>query len=414
MNRARSNGHAIHPPPVRWRPARLGDVTALRERSVMPQSLDPDTPCVELDHLGRGDGRLLALSSARHYAAAKTAFAAGDVLFGRLRPYLRKFWLADRDGICSTEIWPLMADPEALDSRFLLALVQTPAFAEAAGISYGTHMPRADWTVLREFAFRLPDLAEQRRIAAALGDVDGLMDALTLLLAKKREVKDAAADALLSGRRRLPGCASRWQRRALGEIGVFHQGSGIRRSELSAAGAPCVHYGELYTRYRDTIESPVSRVPQAVAAQAFPLAQGDLLFAGSGERADQIGRCAAYLGPGRGARAAYAGSDIVVLRPHRPQCHAPRFLGHLLNHPAVAAQKARRGQGDAVVHLAAAQLAQVEVELPPAPEQQEIAAVLRDMDAEMRALDARRRKTRAIKHGMLQQLLAGAVRLGIR
>lgn len=69
------------------------------------------------------------------------------------------------------------------------------------------------------------------------------------------------------------------------------------------------------------------------------------------------------------------------------------------------------GQGDAVVHISARNLAALELHLPSIPEQQAIAAVLADMDAEIEALERRREKTRQIKQGMMQQLLTGRVRL---
>ena len=82
-----------------------------------------------------------------------------------------------------------------------------------------------------------------------------------------------------------------------------------------------------------------------------------------------------------------------------------------MNHPTVATQKARMGQGDAVVHISASNLAQVSIELPPLTEQTAIANILSDMDAEIAVLERRRDKTRVVKQGMMQQLLTGRVRL---
>ena len=82
-----------------------------------------------------------------------------------------------------------------------------------------------------------------------------------------------------------------------------------------------------------------------------------------------------------------------------------------MNHPIVATQKVRMGQGDAVVHISASNLAQVSIELPPLTEQTAIANILCDMDAEIAALERRRDKTRVVKQSMMQQLLTGRVRL---
>ncbi len=105
---------------------------------------------------------------------------------------------------------------------------------------------------------------------------------------------------------------------------------------------------------------------------------------------------------------AYAGGDIVMLSPSDQDS---LFLGYLLNHPSVSTQKARMGQGDAVVHISARNLAQLQLLLPPLPEQTAIATVLSDMDAEIAALEQRCDKTRALKQGMMQELLTGKTRL---
>ena len=258
--------------------------------------------------------------------------------------------------------------------------------------------------VFRTIPVALPPLSEQHAIAEALSDVDGLLNALEALIAKKRAIKQATMQQLLTGRTRLPGFSRKWETKRLGELGSFVKGRGIKRDDVSYDGLPCIRYGELYTRYKDYILKVESRIPPSVAATSLPIKTGDLLFAGSGETAEEIGRCAAYLGK----EEAYAGGDVIVLRPSGQN---PVYLGHLMNHPVVSQQKARMGQGDAVVHIYINNLVQVQIELPPIEEQRAIASVLSDMDAEIAALEQRRDKTRAIKQGMMQQLLTGRVRL---
>ena len=182
------------------------------------------------------------------------------------------------------------------------------------------------------------------------------------------------------------------------------KGRGIKREDVSLEGLPCVRYGELYTRYHNYIVRIESRIPPSVALTALPIQTGALLFAGSGETAEEIGRCAAYLGEEQ----AYAGGDIIVLTPLEQDSI---YLGHLMSHPTVVTQRARMAQGNAVVHISASNLAQVKIELPSLTEQTAIATVLSDMDKEITALEERRDKALAIKQGMMQALLTGRVRL---
>lgn len=272
-------------------------------------------------------------------------------------------------------------------------------------IETGTTMKHLNVGDVLQFSIPLPPTkAEQAAIAEALSDIDKLLGSLEKLTAKKQAIKQAAMQQLLTGKTRLPGFSGEWETRRLGQLGAFSKGRGITREDISDSGLPCVRYGELYTRYEDYVFNLATRIPSAVASTALPIKTGDLLFAGSGETAEEIGRCAAYVG----AEQAYAGGDIVVLTPVGQDSI---YLGHLMNYRTVAIQKARMGQGDAVVHISAGNLAQVKVSLPPVEEQRALASVLLDMDADIVALERRRDKTRAIKQGMMQQLLTGRVRL---
>lgn len=273
-------------------------------------------------------------------------------------------------------------------------------------ISNATYTTRAltNGRTLSTVWIAVPPIPEQRAIAEALSDVDGLLNALEALITKKQAIKQAVMQQLLTGRTRLPGFRGPWETKRLAELGSFSKGRGIKRDDVSDEGVPCIRYGELYTRYQDYILKIASRIPPSVAVTALPIKTGDLLFAGSGETSEEIGRCAAYLGEEQ----AYAGGDVIVLTPSGQNSI---YLGHLMNSPIVSAQKARLGQGDAVVHIYINNLAQVQIQLPPIREQHAIASVLSDMDAEIAALEQRRDKTRAIKRGMMQELLTGRVRL---
>jgi type I restriction enzyme S subunit len=185
-----------------WEAVEFGDIATIRNTKVLASATPRGTQCVELDSIGQGSGRLLMSTDATG-SSSKYSFKKGDVLFGRLRAYLRKYWLATFDGICSTEIWPLIARDERLCGDFLHLLVQANDFVNAAGVSYGTHMPRSDWSVLKKFPVRLPPCPEQTAIAAVLSDMDAELTALEARREKTRALKQAMMQELLTGRTRL-------------------------------------------------------------------------------------------------------------------------------------------------------------------------------------------------------------------
>ena len=257
---------------------------------------------------------------------------------------------------------------------------------------------------IRDFEIKYPTHSEQRTISAALSDVDSLITTLDRLIAKKRDIKQAAMQELLTGKRRLPGFSGELSSVCLGELGSFSKGRGIKKDDVVASGIPCVRYGEIYTHYNDYIREFHSFISEEIAKESQQIRNGDLLFAGSGETAEEIGKCVAYLKD----EEAYAGGDIVIFSPKKQNS---MYLGYLMNHSSIIIQKARMGQGDAVVHISAKNLAELRLRLPPIDEQNAIATAFSDIDAEIATMETRREKIRALKQGMTQELLTGRIRL---
>ncbi|MGO4453701.1 restriction endonuclease subunit S [Arthrobacter sp. RAF14] len=293
-------------------------------------------------------------------------------------------------------------EPE-LAAAYLEYFVATGALQAIVGKSSLAHLTKEN---LLRLPLPVPPLDEQAAIAATLRSADDLTVSLERLIAKKRDVKQGMMQELLTGRTRLPGFMGDWCEVELGVLGVFLKGRGINRDQVRSSGVPCIRYGEIYTAYRNYARETVSFVDPDVAMSALPIRSGDLLFAGSGETKAEIGMTVAYVGDA----AAVAGGDIIVLRGTG---FDPVFVGSLLNTPQLAAQKASRGQGDAVVHIGASALSALRFRLPDIDEQREIANILQYADAEIEALRRRLESARAVKVGMMQELLTGRTRLRV-
>jgi type I restriction enzyme S subunit len=191
-----------------------------------------------------------------------------------------------------------------------------------------------------------------------------------------------------------------WEIYMLGKIGTFSKGSGISRADANSGDISAIRYGEIYTCHNDYVKEFYSKISLQVASRAKKLKDGDLLFAGSGETKEDIGKCIAY----SKEEVAYAGGDIIVLSPK--QDYNPIFLGFLLNTPPIQKQKAAKGQGDAIVHISSNALSNILIPLPPTlTEQTAIATALFDIDALITALDKKIAKKKLIKQGAMQQLL---------
>jgi type I restriction enzyme S subunit len=157
------------------------------------------------DHIESGTGRLLAIHTAAEQNAisGKYGFEPGDVLYSKIRPYLRKAVLADRQGLCSADMYPLRPGP-LLVPRFLLALVLSERFSQfATAVSMRSGFPKINREELAEYTTALPARGEQERIAAVLDAHDARIRAEETYRDKLAQVKKGLMEDLLTGRVRV-------------------------------------------------------------------------------------------------------------------------------------------------------------------------------------------------------------------
>lgn len=201
--------------PEGWRQVYLSEVADQRTEKVTPSAADT-RPYVALEHLAQGRLTLLGWSEARTAASAKTVFRTGDVLFGKLRPYLRKAAPAPFDGLCSTDIIPLFSK-KGLYGRFLAQLAQWSFLQQhAVTTSSGTKMPRTSWTQLGKFSLSLPTLDEQHKIVAILSSVDDVIEKTQAIIDQVQIVRRSLIQELLT--RGPPGRHTRFKRTEIGEV----------------------------------------------------------------------------------------------------------------------------------------------------------------------------------------------------
>ena len=178
-----------------------------------------------------------------------------------------------------------------------------------------------------------------------------------------------------------------WRVIPLGRIGAFSKGNGGTKEDETEEGVPSVRYGDLYTQHQFSITTTRARISEESAARYTPIQYGDLLFAGSGETIEEIGKSAVNLITER----AYCGGDVIVFRPAIEIDAA--FLGYAADCSHAVYQKSCMGRGVTVMHIYAGELKHLVVPLPPHDEQRAIAAFL---DGETERIDALIAKKRSL------------------
>lgn len=159
--------------PEDWEVKAIGEVVFPNNAKYNPLSEDKDYPCIELEHVSQGTGTLLGTIPAKNQKSMKNKFNKGDILFGKLRPYLEKYLLPNFDGTCSSEFWVFKPVNESIYNFYIFYYVQSHIFIQIANSTTGTKMPRADWKLVKESPIPLPPtLEEQKAIAGVLGDMD--------------------------------------------------------------------------------------------------------------------------------------------------------------------------------------------------------------------------------------------------
>ncbi len=253
-------------------------------------------------------------------------------------------------------------------------------------------------------SFRIPvppSDAEQRAIAAALSDVDALLGGLDRLIAKKRDLKQAAMQQLLTGQTRLPGFHGEWEVKRLGEMADIISGGTPRTNEPSywnggikwCTPTDITRYaGKYLTETERTISrsglnnSGATLLPVGALLLCSRATIGEIKIAGTPICTNQ-------------------GFKSLVCRPDVSN----EFLYYKLL--TMKQQMIERAFGSTFLEISTRNVSALDVAAPPFAEQAVIAAVLSDMDAELAALEARRDKTRALKQAMMQELLTGRTRL---
>jgi type I restriction enzyme S subunit len=333
----------------------------------------------------------------------------GDLLFGR------RSVVPAGAGKCSLVIEPI--EPLTFESSIIrVRLEQSEAnsqfhyyfFASPIGrtvmsfIIAGTNVKGIRGSELRELKIPYPSLPEQRAIATALSDVDALLAALDRLIAKKRDLKQATMQQLLTGQTRLSGFSGEWEVKRLGDVASFFKGKGLPKSAINANGLlPCIHYGELFTRYSETISETFSRTDASDAT--FRSISNDVLMPTSDVTPRGLAKASCVRTTG-----VVLGGDILIIRSDEKLINGS-FLSYMIRFEEN--QVLQLVTGSTVYHLYGADMKKFKFLMPPLPEQNAIVVMLGDIDAELTALEQRRDKTRALKQGMMQELLNGRTRL---
>ncbi len=376
--------------PEEWQALPLAQVGGFRKGQGIRknEAASGNIPCVRYGEIYTHHNDIIrAYNSYISLTVAETSrrLRKGDILFagsGETKAEIGKAvaFVEDIEAYAGGDI--VILSPQAACSEYLGYVLNSPVVTrQKASKGQGDAVVHISADALGTVYAPLPPLIEQRAIAAALSDVDALLDWLDMLIAKKRDLKQAAMQQLLSGTVRLPGFNGEWEVKRLGDVVEIEKGQLITSKTLKPGDIPVIAGGKKPAYFHES----ANRFGRTITISA------------SGASAGYV---ALYNEP-------IFASDCSTISEAQSYCL--NFIFYQLLYKQQTIYKFQTG--GAQPHIHAKDLNPILFYFPAVPEQTAIATVLSDMDAELSALQTRRDKVARLKQGMMQELLSGRTRL---
>lgn len=395
--------------PLEWKVKRLGEVAKIHDGTHQTPKYVPDgVPFYSVEHITSGDfTRTKFISEEEHrFLTRSHKIERGDILMTRIGS-IGDCRLVDWDVYASFYVSLALLKIHGADAAFISQYSNSRAFKTEVELhSLPSATPKKiNLGPISDIRLPIPSLTEQRAIAAALNDVDALVDGLERLIAKKRDLKQAAMQQLLTGQTRLPGFSGEWEVKRLDQVAdVIDPHPSHRAPNEVSSGVPFVGIGDL-DENGNIVGSKLRYVDRSILIEhsaRYDLSE-ELIGLG---RVASIGKvvCLKPLPEG------YAISPTLGII--RGRIVKRGYLLYALRSKFITDQFIRIMSGSTRSSVGMEVLRKLNVLLPPSPEEQTaIATILTDMDTELAVLESRRDKTRSLKQAMMQELLTGRTRL---
>ena len=350
----------------------------------------------------------------KEYARLKCPVKKGSIIISRMNtPQLvgacgyvaedaKGYFLPDR-------LWQVVnSKPEKYDFRWLNYLLNQYRYKNAIhAVATGTSnsMKNISKERLLEIRIPRPSIEEQKFIVEAISDIETLIYDLEKLIKKKRNIFTGTMQSLLSGKIRISD--SLWEKYVIGDIGDFYSGlTGKSKDDFGKGNAR-------YITFLNVLNNTVIDISKLESVQVNEdeyqneVLKGDLFFNTSSETPEEVGMCAVLMDS---IRNTYLNSFCFGFRLKTKKVHA-LFFSYYFN-----SQEGRKimrvlAQGATRFNLSKDYFSQTEIELPPYEDQVEIAQTLADMEGDILSLEKKCLKYKAMKQGMMEELLTGKVRL---
>lgn len=371
---------------------------------------------VGLEHITSGAFASSSFGRASDVVSSKNRFRKGDVLYGKLRPYLDKAVIAEGEGICSTDILVFRAK-SGTNPYYLLSLLHSPEFtAHAVATTQGVNHPRTSWASLAEFECLVPLKAEQEKISALLWKLQCALKTEVEVIAAARALKQSAMRHLFA--RGLRGASQSetdygplpdsWKVSPLSECCVVQTGvtKGRQISPSEALEVPYLRVANVQDGHLDLSEMKTITIRRRELG-GYLLQDGDVVLTEGGDF-DKLGRGFIWRGE---IKNCVHQNHVFAVRVDRERL-IPEFFAYLAQSPygkAYFLTVAHKTTNLACIN--ATKLKALPVPIPDKGEQKEIADILGAIDRKIAAHERKRGALQELFKTLLHQLMTGQIRV---
>lgn len=381
-----------------WEVKKLGEISTNKSKKYNPNNETNFIKCIELEHLSSETGQLLGFVDGSQSGSIKNVFQKGDVLFGKLRPYLKKYYQPNFDGVCSSEIWVL--NGKEILNDFLYYLIQTNSFVDLANQSSGSKMPRADWSILENGLFSFPNSEEQQKIASFLSLIDERITTQSKILIHLKSLIESLNDSLSEQKIRINSNFENWKKVRLGDLGYTFTGLSGKTKEDFGNGKRYIQYKQIFDSSKIAIEN-CGYVNVSENENQNSVKYGDIFFTISSETPDEIGMSSVLL---EDVKNVYLNSFCFGFRLNSFNEMIPEFARFLFRSKVVRNEIKKLAQGSTRYNMSKTELLKLEILLPSIKEQKEISAFLSSLYQKIQTEKAILEQLEMQKKYLLQQM----------
>lgn len=412
--------------PEHWEAVSLGSILELKS--------DKNHPDYEVLSVYREYGVIKKDSRADNHNATSLdtsnykAVEPGDLVVNKMKAWQGSMGVSPHKGIVSPAYITCRVNSEKIHPAYLHQLLRCDLYiGEYYRLSYGVRVGQWDmhYEDFKHITTTIPPLAEQTAIANFLDNKTALIDKAIALKQKQIELLKERRQILIhravtrglnpnaklkdSGVEWIGEIPEGWEVKRLASFGKFSKGGGFSKSDLTENGISAVLYGDIYTKYDIQIKNSVRFISKDTAKKSIELKYGNLLFTGSGETMEDIGKCVVFLSNEK----TVAGGDVII---YEQNTNNNLFLSYVLNTEGAKYEKARYSKGEIIVHTYGSKLKNIYIPIPPIKEQNEISIFIESITSKIStAISLKEKeieKLKEYKSVLINEAVSGKIKVG--